>query len=658
LTDTDDAAALMRLVATIQRAQNRIGIMPLSELLGRAFSERDADLHYLVQGIAGKRSFANFRKLQRLADRYQSEGGDPLSFAAYLDTQAELGQGITNESVSLKDQPCVRIITIHGSKGLEFPVVAVPLVSHVQNPAKSKAHFIPGFTANASPVLSFRAKTTEGEVVSQSFETLRETAVARDKDEMKRLLYVACTRASELLLVSYQGANDKGLSGLFAQGLMEAECVPERLPILARTETVKRESALLPPTITEVPPTCHPERSGVSRVVEGPQSSEHLGATGEPCTERRTHPDLRGTSTNQPGELCALRTARPQAAAPPRYEREPHTRPVFRGSPTPVNQISYSDLGVFNTCPRQYYFRNILRMGTLESASPTSATNRGSVIHLLLEHARDRRIDPARRDAIFGQNQVDPSQRAELEAAATTFLRSNLAAELEACPRIERERQFYLALEDQTTTETGEPCEIRRTHPDSTEASTNQSGEFCALCRARPGTPDNPAGDGRTPPHPSSPRYLKGYIDACGWRADGSALIVDYKSGTADVSAPQKQEAYAAQAACYALVALTQGAPRVDVAFVRPEVAPAPDGQPQTFTFPFTAADAPALRADLLAKMRAMEQARDLPSDPPPPSDTCLQFCQVPPQLCAIKAAIIEEGRRAHRSAQPGEEGI
>jgi branched-chain amino acid transport system permease protein len=37
---------------------------------------------------------------------------------------------------------------------------------------------------------------------------------------------------------------------------------------------------------------------------------------------------------------------------------------------------------------------------------------------------------------------------------------------------------------------TGEPCTGRRTHPDSIETATSQTGEFCGFCRARPNARD------------------------------------------------------------------------------------------------------------------------------------------------------------------------
>jgi len=237
-------------------------------------------------------------------------------------------------------------------------------------------------------------------------------------------------------------------------------------------------------------------------------------------------------------------------------------------------QISYSDLEAFHRCPRRYYFEKRLRMGTLQDPT-TTAEKRGTLMHTLLEGARDGRIDENQAAALFTREKLtDLREQEAIMQAARRVLDSALYAEVSAGSDLRRERQFYLALHDE---------------------------KGCA-------------------------RFLKGYIDIQSTRADGSLLIVDYKSGT---RAAVTERDYEDQARCYALVGLADGHPSVDVSFIRPEVG-GDDNAPQVFSLgPWMCSDLDTLQADLLAAIHAMEQVgSETPGAPAPFTCAgCLILC-------------------------------
>ena len=70
---------------------------------------------------------ANVRKLMRLASEYErSEGRDLRGFLAHAAQATERDEREGMAPVNAEDHDGVRIMTVHGAKGLEFPVVAVP----------------------------------------------------------------------------------------------------------------------------------------------------------------------------------------------------------------------------------------------------------------------------------------------------------------------------------------------------------------------------------------------------------------------------------------------------------------------------------------------------------------------------------------------------
>ena len=77
---------------------------------------------------------------------------------------------------------------------------------------------------------------------------------------------------------------------------------------------------------------------------------------------------------------------------------------------------------------------------------------------------------------------------------------------------------------------------------------------------------------------PAGGALVNGFVDVLAREADGTMLIVDYKSDRLDGAEPEDvvEAGYATQRIVYALAALREGAPAVEVAYCfleRPEVA-------------------------------------------------------------------------------------
>src|SRR4029079_8019051 len=81
----------------------------------------------LAGEFLGPRKRANVRKLVRLARRFDEQGGFTLAdFVARL--RADLREPPKEEQAATNDEEgeCVRLMSIHQAKGLEFPIVVVP----------------------------------------------------------------------------------------------------------------------------------------------------------------------------------------------------------------------------------------------------------------------------------------------------------------------------------------------------------------------------------------------------------------------------------------------------------------------------------------------------------------------------------------------------
>ena len=99
--------------------------VPLELLCERILAEHDYDLAVLARPD-GRRRYANLRKLARLARSYEElRGADLEGFVRFVEGQEAVGAK-ESEAVSEEEgSDAVRLLTIHGAKGLEFKVVVV-----------------------------------------------------------------------------------------------------------------------------------------------------------------------------------------------------------------------------------------------------------------------------------------------------------------------------------------------------------------------------------------------------------------------------------------------------------------------------------------------------------------------------------------------------
>ncbi len=150
---------------------------------------------------------ANLRLLCQRAAEYEDNGGVTLSgFLQQIDLQQHAGDSRSAKLLG-EGENLVRLMTIHKSKGLEFPVVfclQMKSKMHLNRHAGLKMHSRLGVCLPyVNRALNIRRETSG----SDAFEIQR---LLDEKAERARLLYVAMTRARErLILVGCAGEEDK-----------------------------------------------------------------------------------------------------------------------------------------------------------------------------------------------------------------------------------------------------------------------------------------------------------------------------------------------------------------------------------------------------------------------------------------------------------------
>ena len=165
----------------------RVNRQPLAAILEGALSERQAwTLFWEDQRVA------NIRKFLRIVETMELEGRHPLRILEFL----ESGPDEKRADVSVETSKAVQIMTIHGAKGLQFPVVFY-VGGDVGLRGKDDGNLLIEERGAEEAWVSFLPEV--GLRKENAFHT-----EFRDKEweEEKRVFYVACTRATDALFLT------------------------------------------------------------------------------------------------------------------------------------------------------------------------------------------------------------------------------------------------------------------------------------------------------------------------------------------------------------------------------------------------------------------------------------------------------------------------
>ena len=175
-------------------------------LLDRLVRERGA----FETAVAAGRPRDVWRRLRFVIDQaraWADAGGTNLrSYLEWARLQGAENARVTESVLPETDDDSVRIMTVHAAKGLEFPIVVLSgMTTRLNRPEQGPTV---AFDADGAPVVKLR-----GGVESENYEAWKPIDEQMDAHERLRLLYVACTRARDHLVVSLhrRAPNDKGI---------------------------------------------------------------------------------------------------------------------------------------------------------------------------------------------------------------------------------------------------------------------------------------------------------------------------------------------------------------------------------------------------------------------------------------------------------------
>jgi ATP-dependent helicase/nuclease subunit A len=508
--------------------------LALDELLARVVQRTGYDLHVLALP-GGARRLANVNKLLRLAASFEARRGrDVRGFIDLATAELEADAREPDAPVDLAGLQAVRLMTIHAAKGLEFPVVVVAELGRKGNVRR------PDLLVEGDRVGLRLLGLDDAKEKALAFEEIAEARRVAEEAEDRRVMHVAVTRAEERLVLSGGVELEKGWPATGAGAAPLSWMGPALLPDLgalsaAGPETVRAWSA-------------HGHDGHVRAVLNAPATLGRVrigpGAPGEQLSLAL------GDAAEVPVEapVAALSVADAAAAA----EAEPAAPLAPR--PTPPATLSYSSLARYAACPYRFHLERGLGLPEQEppehlrdAEAPVAGLDpllRGTLVHELLEALEHGAPVPGADDvralAAAHETELAEEDVADLLAMVAAFARSELSARLGAAAEVHREHGFAFPLGD-----------------------------------------DGP--------------LVNGVVDALAVEADGTALVVDYKSDRVDDADLEAlvEDSYGVQRRIYGLACLRAGAPAVEVVHIFLERAAEP------VVHRYAAADAAALEREL-----------------------------------------------------------
>jgi ATP-dependent helicase/nuclease subunit A len=499
-------------LAELREKKDRLSI---AHLLNLAIDRTGYDAALLTEFL-GARKLANLRKLVDMARQFDQSG--LFTLADFVDRLRDAVGEEAHEPLAAthpESSNIIRLMSIHQSKGLEFPVVVVADMDRQGRDQLSGAHF----DVELGPVVGlpekFGIKRDHPAV-----RMLRQSERDQDVAESRRLFYVAATRAADLLILSANlkraGEAANTWLKLVAERFDLLTGQPRQAPTADGLSILAKYASRLPQiSVHRAPPELTPAAKDVAAgAISLPRFREAIEQSAPaplPNTLRRLPPDV---NSRRRFSVSALED----------IDRElRHAPPAAVGEYRPTERDQVHEGTSFTNSA---------------SGDLSAAEQLGTLVHQVLERL-DFRVPhevPALIDRciILGGRPMDESARTAAAKCISNLLGSPLGAELALAREIHREIDFLLTFRPSAK---GGP---------GAGAVRNEDREF----------------------------IISGTIDCLFESAGGGWIVLDYKTGVRDKStSPVELLAdYEIQLGLYALAVrqFVQRLPdRIELVFLR-----------------------------------------------------------------------------------------
>lgn len=563
----------LRVMGEARRAAGRSSVAQIVEQVAVRSGWLSRMEHAGAEGLA---SAGNLYKAIRMVQDVERAGaGGPVSVMRRFLDNLESSKEAPG-ALSVAGGNSVRIMTIHASKGLEFPIVAVAEVKENRAPSSrllmasvGSAVYLSldlgrtlddiGDTVDDDAVCAYVLGEVAGEeelaaAVAEDAGALhrrlalRSFMAAGDEEEAKRLLYVALTRAKEAVVVSSIGTRTKdnpaGIPKSALAGVFEAISANDAAlgQGTSHVEFGGSHPALVECVVFDPGDDDAEERGFAERgMFDIPVASDRRSMLQETFKLLREGVFSYSSISDAAHEGDVLaRLAAAHAVSVDEASDEGRSFAPASIEPAGADAVVFDD--------------DAWAADASAVFDSDRATDLGTAFHRLAQFSVESRVGagllvppPAERiEALSRTCGLGGDQKARLSYALDRWFNSDIARDMSAFADLGAEVPFFVSVGD---------------------ADADRA-------------------------------YLEGEIDLIGFsEGHARALVVDYKTGgSSDETAEELKRKHVLQASCYAYAIMLQGTEQVEAVFVRVEQGRADDpSQPQCVRYRFTSQDLPSL---------------------------------------------------------------
>lgn len=159
-------------------------------------------------GFGGEARQANLRLLLDYASAFTKTGSVTAGdFAAFISEISAAKLQMKEAVVNSNEDESVKILTIHASKGLQYPIVFLSFLNKKPNSSDSRRSFL--FDIKGGIGVNYSDYERLHTIQTASHSALSDSADKKKLCEELRLLYVAMTRAEEKLILTFSARPNK-----------------------------------------------------------------------------------------------------------------------------------------------------------------------------------------------------------------------------------------------------------------------------------------------------------------------------------------------------------------------------------------------------------------------------------------------------------------
>lgn len=443
--DSDNKSTAKKFISDLEYYRDYAINNSLPELISEIYEKSN---YFSCVGIEenGKLRQANLRLFKEKAVEFTESGAlDLHSFVEYI--EADLSDDIdennkTGSVVSLgENEDAVRIMTVHKSKGLEFPVVfVVQLQNQLSRKFKSNDYI---FDRELGIGLKYIDTENRIKYKTNPYSIITDKYEEEEKSEALRLLYVALTRAREKLIMTGIASSRASKTGKEAVLNELAEDRNEILPFALRNmadsplfwilAALKRNENDTEKAI---------EQKWVC--VENADSLEELKAEQAVNAICRLNEADNGKTEGRYTEMI-------KESLNYKYPYEEETRMPSKISITEIKRKMNSDNAETENIYSEYKIKDVPKF--TGKSNKINSAQLGTIYHTIMEHMdfenmKDEKDAEALIESLIDRGIITPEEgRAVSRKKIAEFISSDLFGRIKRADKVFRETPFVMSME-------------------------------------------------------------------------------------------------------------------------------------------------------------------------------------------------------------------